>query len=256
MSKNVGSIFTALKTGIMKHSPDILIGMGITGMVSSTILAVKATPKAMTLIEEKKKELKTEKIPAGELAKIVGKCYSFATASGVLGVVCIVGGCSVKNKRNAAIAAAYSLSESSFKTYQEKTLEHIGEKKEQVIREAVAKEAINKVPIKESEIVVTGKGDVLCYDSLSGRYFKSCMEDIRKAENNLNRRMRDENCISLNEFYIEIGLREISIGDLLVWHIDNGYIDIDPSTQLTEDDRPCIVLNYRNMPKYYYDTSW
>ena len=174
--------------------------------------------------------MKTEKIPAGELAKIVGKCYSFATASGVLGVVCIVGGCSVKNKRNAAIAAAYSLSESSFKTYQEKTLEHIGEKKEQVIREAVAKEAINKVPIKESEIVVTGKGDVLCYDSLSGRYFKSCMEDIRKAENNF--------------------------GDLLVWHIDNGYIDIDPSTQLTEDDRPCIVLNYRNMPKYYYDTSW
>ena len=256
MSKNFGSIFSAIKSSLMKNSPEILTGIGIAGMISSTILAIQATPKAIKLVDEKKKELKSEKIPVGEIVKTTWKCYIYSAVSGGLGAACIVGGCAVNHKRNAALVAAYSLSESTFKSYQNHIVETIGEKKEQVIREKVAKEKIDKVPVKESEIIATGKGDVLCYDSLSGRYFKSCMEDIRKAENVLNRRMRDENCISLNEFYGEIGLKEIGIGDLLVWHIDSGYIDIDPSTQLTEDERPCIVLNYRTMPKYYYDTSW
>ena len=252
MSKNIGSIFSAIKSGLMKNSPEILTGIGIAGMITSTVLAVKATPKAMKLIDEKKKELKTEKIPVGEIVKTTWKCWIGPAGTSVLGVVCIISGCAVNHKRNAALVAAYSLSESTFKSYQDKVVEQIGEKKEQVIRETVAKEKIDKVPIKESEVIITGNGDVLCYDSLSGRYFKSCMEDIRKAENNLNRRMRDENCISLNEFYCEIGLREIAIGDVLVWDIDSGYIDIDPSTQLAENNKPCIVLNYRNMPKYYY----
>lgn len=251
-----GAIFSAIKSGVMKHSPEILTGIGLAAMISSTVLAVRATPKAMELIDEKKKELKTEKIPVGEIVKTTYKCFAPSGITGVLGVVCIIGGCAVNTKRNAALVAAYSLTENAYKDYQSKALEMVGEKKEQAIREAVAKETINKVPVKESEVILTGKGDVLCYDSLSGRYFKSCMEDIRKVENKLNRRMRDENCISLNEFYDELGLREIFIGDLLVWHIDSGYIDIDPSTQLTEDERPCIVLNYKNMPKYYYDTSW
>lgn len=251
-----GAIFSAIKSGVMKHSPEILTGIGLAAMISSTVLAVRATPKAMELIDEKKKELKTEKIPVGEIVKTTYKCFAPSGITSVLGVVCIIGGCAVNTKRNAALVAAYSLTENAYKDYQSKALEMVGEKKEQSIREAVAKETINKVPVKESEVILTGKGDVLCYDSLSGRYFKSCMEDIRKVENKLNRRMRDENCISLNEFYDELGLREISIGDLLVWHIDSGYIDIDPSTQLTEDERPCIVLNYKNMPKYYYDTSW
>lgn len=243
-----GAIFSAIKSGVMKHSPEILTGIGLAAMISSTVLAVRATPKAMELIDEKKKELKTEKIPVGEIVKTTYKCFAPSGVTAVLGAVCIIGGCAVNTKRNAALVAAYSLTENAYKDYQSKALEMVGEKKEQSIREAVAKETINKVPVKESEVVVTGNGDVLCYDKLSGRYFKSDMATIRKVENDLNRRMRDENSISLNEFYIELGLREIDIGDMLEWTIDRGYIDIDPSTQLTEDDRPCIVLNYRNMP--------
>ena len=249
-------MFTALKNGFAKRSPEILTGAGITCMIFATVSAVKATPKAMVLLKKKKRELKTEKIPVVEVVKTTGKCFIKPAVSTVIGVGCIVGSCVIQDKRNAALMIGSACLESTFKSYQDKVIENIGEKKEQTIREAVAKETIDKVPVKESDIVVTGKGDVLCYDKLSGRYFKSDMETIRKAENALNRRMRDENCISLNEFYLEIGLREIGIGDLLVWTIDSGYIEIDPSTQLTEDERPCIVLNYRNMPKYYYDTQW
>lgn len=243
-----GVIFSTIKSAVIKHSPEILTGVGISAMISSTILAVEATPKAIKLLDEKKKELKTEKIPVGETVKTTWKGYTPAAVSATLGVICIIGGCAVNTKRNAVLMAAYSITESAYKNYSKETLNLVGEKKEQAIREAVAKDTIDKAPIKESEIVVTGKGDVLCYDKLSGRYFKSDMATIRKVENELNRRMRDENSISLNEFYIELGLREIDLGDMLEWTIDRGYIDIDPSAQLTEDDRPCIVLNYRNMP--------
>ncbi len=49
--------FSGIAKKIRSYSPEILIGAGISGMISSTVMAVKTTPKAMTLIKEKKKEL-------------------------------------------------------------------------------------------------------------------------------------------------------------------------------------------------------
>ena len=57
MSKvNLSKVFKNVQTSIAKHSPEILIGMGVAGMISTTVMAVKATPKAMKLMEEKEKD--------------------------------------------------------------------------------------------------------------------------------------------------------------------------------------------------------
>ena len=108
-------------------------------------------------------------------------------------------------------------------------------------------------PAKESEIIFVGDGETLCYDVLSGRYFKSKIDKIKKAENDLNRRMRDEMYISLNEFYYEIGLPSIKIGEDIGWNIDReGYIDLRFSSQLNDNDEPVFVIDYGCGPRYDY----
>ena len=91
----------------------------------------------------------------------------------------------------------------------------------------------------------------MCYDSVSGRYFKSDMETIKKAENELDARLRNEMYVSLNEFYYEIGLEPLRvIGEDLGWNIDNGYLDLNFSSQIASDGTPCLVLDYGVAPRY------
>lgn len=242
----------AVKSSLVKHSPEILIGVGIAGMISATVLAVRATPKAVTLLDEKKKELDTEKLTVTDTVKTAWKCYIPSAVTVVLSSACIIGANSVNLKRNAALAAAYALSESTLKEYQEKVIETVGEKKEQAVRDAIAKDKVESNPVSANEVIITGKGDTLCYDTISGRYFKSDMDKLKKAENELNRRMLSEMSVSLNEFYSEIGLSSIKIGDELGWDVGKGYIELGFSSQLAEDGTPCLVLDFRTGPYYGY----
>jgi len=247
------SISKGIRVAITKHSPEILTGIGIAGMITTTIMAVRATPKAIKLIEERKEENDVDKLTPIELIKTTWKCYIPAAITGGLSIVCLIGASSVNARRNAALATAYTLSESALKEYQEKVIETIGEKKEQTVRDAIAKDKIDRNPVSSKEIIITEKGNTLCYDSISGRYFKSDIDKLKKVENELNRRMRDETYISLNEFYYEIGLNPISIGDDIGWNIDRGYIELNFSSQLTDDGNPCLVIDYQVAPRYEYN---
>lgn len=250
----VSKMIKNFKYQLGKHSPEILTGIGIAGMITTTIMAVKATPKALDLLEEVKNETN------GEDKKIVGKTivtkvapvYIPATITGCFSIACLIGASSVNVKRNAALATAYSLSESALKEYQTKVVETIGEKKEQAVRDAIAKDTINKNPVTNTEVFITTKGDTLCYDSISGRYFTSDIEKLRKIENELNRKLMSEMYISLNELYYEIGLRCTDQGNELGFNIDDGLIDFQFSAQITDDNRPCIVIGYRIGPRYGY----
>ena len=114
----------------------------------------------------------------------------------------------------------------------------------------MAKETLEKEPVENKEVIITAKGDTLCFDIVSGRYFKSDIDKLKKAENELNRQMRNEMYISLNEFYYEIGLESIKLGDSLGWNIDDGYINLRFSSQLATDGTPCLVIDYEYGPKY------
>lgn len=240
---------------VSKHSPEILTGLGIAGMVTTTVLAVKATPKALKEIEDYEDTILCdhEKIKPMDAVKITWKHYIPAAITGTVSIACLVGASSVNVRRNAALATAYKLSETALTEYKSKVVETIGEKKERVIKDAIAKDKIEKNPVTQQNVIVTGKGETLCYDELFGRYFTSDIDKLKKIENELNRRMRDEMYISLNEFYYEVGLDGVKAGDDIGWNIDRGYIELDFSSQLSTDGRPCLVVRFSEPPRYDYD---
>lgn len=252
MKKEIAKSFWSLKTAIKKHSPEILTGIGIAGMITTTVMAVRATPKALILIEERKEEIGAEKLEAMDMVKTAWACYIPAAITGTLSVACLIGASSVNARRNAALATAYTLSESALKDYQGKVIEMFGEKKNEAVKDAVAKDKIEKNPVVTREVIITEKGNTLCYDAISGRYFKSDIEKIKKAECELNRQMLDDMYVSLNDFYYEIGLDSVKLGDELGWNIDSGYIDLSFSSQLASDGTPCLVIDYSVAPRYDY----
>ena len=157
-SKFTKNVFSVMK----KHSPGILTGIGIAGMLATTIMAVQATPKALPLIEDKKEELRLEKLPVQETIKATWKCYIPAAVTGVMSIACIAGASSVNARRNAAIATAYTLSETALREYKDKVVETTGEKKEKEVQAAVAKGRLERNPVQNKEVVVTERGNTIC----------------------------------------------------------------------------------------------
>lgn len=249
---SLAKISKGIRTAVTKHSPEILTGIGITGMITTTVLAVRATPKALILIEERKDEANVDKLTPVETVKTAWTCYIPAAITGGLSIICLIGASSVNARRNAALATAYTLSESALKEYQEKVVEQIGEKKEQAVRDAIAKDKLEQNPVTNREVIITEKGDTLCYDALSGRYFKSDIDKIKKAVNEINKNLLGDDYISLNDFYYELGLDNTKLGDELGWNVNDGLIDLNFSSQLASDGTPCLVINYQVAPKYDY----
>lgn len=246
----------SFKRTVIKHSPEILTGMGIAGMISTTVLAVRATPKALKDIEEYKETVlsENEKIKPIDAVKVTWKHYIPAAITGTVSIACLIGANSVNAKRNAALATAYTLSEKALYDYREKVVETIGEKKEKDIQDKVAEKKIKNNPPKSSEILFTGYGDTMCFDPMSGRYFMSSVEKLKEAENQINKRMLHDitGYASLNEFYDELDLPHTDVGDILGWNTFN-LIDLDISPILDDKQRPCISLVYLARPNYEYD---
>lgn len=252
---NFTKLIKTVQSFTTQHSPEILMGIGIAGMVSTTILAVKSTPKAIKLIEEKKEEKQVEKLTPVDTIKACWKCYIPATLTLVPSMACLIGSTSVSVRRHAALATAYSLSETALSEYRDKVVETIGEKKEQAIKEKISEDRIQKNPVSKSEVIITNSGNTLCYEYLSGRYFYSDIDKIKKAINELNAKMITDMYISLNELYDELGLDPTGLGDDLGWNLDmcgKDLIQLNFSSHLADDGRPCLVVDYTNPPKYGY----
>lgn len=237
----------------VKHTPEILTGFGITAGITGTVLTIPATVKAVKKVESKKKEENKETLTKKEIVKTCWTCYIPTAASTVVSAGCLLGAHSVHARRTAAITAAYKISENALAEYKEKVIETIGEKKEREVRDKVAKSRIEDDPISKHDVIITGKGDTTCYDTWSKRYFKSDLDKIRRAVNELNRQMINEMYVSLNDFYDEIGLSHSELGYKMGWNLDKGFIDIYPSAQLDEDDNPCIAISFTVEPQYNFD---
>ena len=256
MSKpNVSMFMKSAQVWMSKHSPEILTGLGIAGMLTTTVLAVKATPKATKLIEKKKEELglkDEDKLTVAETVKAAWKPYIPVAITGTVSTACLIGASSVHLRRNAALAAAYHLSETALTEYKEKVVETIGKNKEKTVRDKLNESRVEKNPPTDNNVIITGDGDTLCFDYHSGQYFKTSIDKLRKVENELNARLLREDYISLNDFYDEIGLPFTQIGSDLGWHVDRGLIEFAFGSTLYKDT-PCIVLNYSIAPQHGYD---
>lgn len=255
---NVAQLVKQARMVMSKHSPEILTGIGIAGMITTTVLAVRATPKALRLIEAEKEAtgLDGEKLPAKDTIKACWKCYVPAAATGIASVACLVGASSVHLRRNAALATAYKLSETALTEYREKVVETIGEKKEKVVREKIDKDHIDKNPVTKQEVIITNKGTTLCFDYYSSRYFESDIEQFKKAINSLNARMLREEYVSLNDLYDELGLEHTGTGDYMGWNanrVGRDLIQPSISSLIAADNRPCAVLSCEPAPKHGFD---
>lgn len=252
---NVKTFFRNVKISASKHSPEILIGFGVAGFVTTTVLAVKATPKAMQLLDEAKKENDVDKLPPLEVVKVAWKPYIPAVVTGVVSIACVIGANSVNAKRNAALATAYQLSTAALNEYKDKVIETIGEKKEQSIREKISKDRIEKNPVSNNTVYVTGDGDSLFLEPISKRYFKSDIERVRSVINTLNETMYNDpfGNISLSDFYDEIGLERTDISNDIGWNIENGSIKVEFHPAMSDNGKPCLALYYTTAPNWGFD---
>lgn len=240
----------AAKHAVKQHLPKLLTWGGVCGMVSTTVLAVSATPKACRKMEaETRKQGKP--LTKLEVVKLCWTDYIPAAVTGAVSIACVLFADATHDKRNAALAAAYSLTDTAFKDYREKVVAAIGEKKEEAVRDEVAKEQIARSSVSRQQVLLTGQGNTLCLDSASGRYFYSDIDKLRRAANKLNVQLRNEMYVALNDFYDEIGLPHIDVGDLLGWNVDWGFIDLDFTAALA-DEQPCLVMSYSVRPEYNY----
>ena len=253
---NIKNICNNIKETSSKHSPEILIGVGIAGMFSSVVFAVKATPKVYSMIEKEKEVRRLEEEP--ELTKIdifkmAWKPYLPAAIMFGCSTACIIGANSVNAKRNAVLSTACHISERALAEYRDKVVEVIGEEKEKEIRDKVSKDRMEKDPISNNTVILA-KGDTLCYDTITGRYFKSDVDRIKKAENELNHILITGDYCSLNEFYDMLDIPATEMGTAVGWNVKNGLVEIYFSAQIADDGQPCVVVNYDIQPTYNFDS--
>lgn len=250
---------------LLQQSPSILAGLGAVGVVSTTVMGIAITFKA---VEEIQKEvyrrvtdwtLKTGEeadlypidpvLTTKETIKLVWPLYIPTVGMGIVSIACILGSNSIHQRRTAALVTAYSILGEAAKEYQNKVIEILGEKKEEKLRGEIAQDRLNRDPIENKEIIITGLGETDCYDSISARYFKSDIETIRKIQNDFNQALISESYRSLNQFYDALGLEHTSMGDELGWSTDFGLMDIKFGAKLSTQGKPCIVLDYRIGPR-------
>ena len=233
-----------------KNSPTILVSIGVAGMVTAVGMAIKVTPSAITARENAEKKAGGD-ISKKQRYKILARCYVPVVAVCVFSGACIFKAHSINVKRNLALAGAYKFSEETLQTYQKKVIEKIGEEAETAISNSVNKERMEKSNA-DFNLAPGEDGDVICFDIMSGRTFRSNSLKLGRIENVLTNRLMSEMYISLNDFYYEVGLPSIKLGDSMGWSVDEGYICLSLGSQLDDNDQPVLTVDFDVHPRPRY----
>lgn len=242
MSENAATIFTA---------------GGVVGTVTTGTLAWRAGYKTA----ERKKELELEyelPLPQGEVLKQTWQINIPPVLIGGLAVSSIVASNLVSARKAAALAAAYAVADGRLTEYKDKVAEKLTGPKNQAIRDEIAQDRVTNNPPRDNEVIIIASGEVLCHDSISGRYFHSTVEQIRKAEHTINNELANCQYASLSDFYDEIGLKATSLSDTIGWNALNQDVtfELQLSTVMTPDQKPCISIDYSIMPTPDYHRTY
>lgn len=232
---------------LKRNSSTILTCVGAVGVAVTAIMAVKATPKAITLLENAK-EKKGEKLSKWETVKTAGPVYIPSVLTGAATVACIFGADVLNKRQQAALVSAYALLDQSYRNYKTKVDELYGEEAGEKVRESIAKDEYEG---QKEEIVKTEDSDKqLFYDFYSGRYFESTIADVIWAEYEVNRALATYGGIGLNEFYNLLDLEELPEYREIGWsagQISETYweywIDFDHEKTTIDDDLECIIIH-------------
>lgn len=247
-----------------KNSPVILTGLAIVGVISTAYSAFKAGPRADKILEEYRKDMRdchpkdkeAKRVVVGETVKKMVPVVAPTVIMGGTTIACVIGSHSISSRRIAVLSAAYSLSESTVKNLNNKMEEMLGEKKARAIKDSIMKDKLkadsekDKKILSDGQLVIPSDGTVLCKDLYSGRLFYSNAEKIKQAIAKCSYEIISDMYISLNDFYEAIDspqLPRIPMGEDLGWNIEdtiNGKLPITLSALLTDDNKPCLCIDY------------
>lgn len=270
----VNKYFKMATRVLKKRSPEILTGFGIAGMVTTTALAVKATPKALTLIQDAEIEKVDVQVKEGkgqdelvktltpaEVVKVAWKPYIPAVLLGTASVACLIGANSVHTRRHAALYSAYKLSETALTEYKDKVKEIVPEKKVKEIKQKLAEDKVENIVKNEdckeqkAKVIVSNDGDTWFVDPFTNGSFLCTETKIREAIVDLNYRLMDEMFVSLSDLYDELGLDHTQNSDEIGWCIDDGKIRPDFSDAIVKNGKAYVVMDFLKRPEYGYDNK-
>lgn len=266
MNTNLTSVFGGMKLGLQKYSPEICLGVGITAIVAGTVLACRATLKAVDILdnakekigeieetkvneedsteleETAKKEKKEVIVKTGlELAKV----YLPAAAATVGGIGIICGGHHIIRKRVAGLTAAYAAIDTAFKEYRSRVKNQLGEEIDREFRFGTEETEV-EVPWNENDEgrdpkekkvkTVTRVSKPLYSD-----YARLFAEDninwhkdpgmnrvfLQAQENYANELLKARGHVILNDVYDLLGFERTTAGYQVGWVLGNGDDFID-----------------------------
>lgn len=237
-----------VKLFVKKNAPTILSGLAGAGVVATTVLAVKATPKALALLEEAE-EQKGEELTKTEIITVAGKVYIPTILVGVGTLACIFGANILSKRQQAAMMSAYALLDSSYKEYKSKVKELHGEEAHGEVVKGIAKDKY------EEDKIDVGEDMQLFFDEFSGRYFESTMERVRNAEYQLNRELFMKSYATLNEWYYFLGMLPHEAGDMYGWTPEGNHenswqewIDFRHMKTYIDNDLECHIIGFYQEP--------
>jgi hypothetical protein len=244
----------------------ILTAGGVIGTVATAVLSGRAAVKAHDLITVKELEntaLSVNSEGVQELSKtdkalLVWPQFIPPVLVGSATIGSIVAANLMSARRAAALAAAYGMSQKQLEEYKGKITEKLTGPKRQAIDDEIAQDRVTNNPPKDKEVIILAGGDVLCYDMLTGRYFRSTVEQVRKAEMKINADLVNNQYASLSSFYDEVGLPPTNFTDTVGWGIHNQDLPlgVQLSTIMTPDDKPCVAIDFDTQPSFNYQQSY
>ena len=247
---------------LKKHASTILTCIGGIGVIATSILTAKATPKAMKLLDEAKKE-KGEQLNKIETIKIAGPSYIPAIVTGISTLACIFGANALNKRQQATLMRAYALVDTSFKEYKNKLIELYGEETHHNILDQIAIEKAQDTYIHSAHFC-TGcdlaleehcSEPVLFYEEYSDRFFESTIEQVITAEYHLNRNYILRGYTVLNELYDFLGLEPTEYGSIMGWAPQDEsmyWIDFN-HRKIIHDDIECYVIEMPFEPTIGYN---
>lgn len=254
MKEKLMKTYKKVELKAIKHSPEILAGVGVVGVVGSLVMACKATTKLSDVLEESKEQLdKIKEVAADpayeekysqddakkdttityvQTAMKVTKLYAPSVILCASSLGCLLASNNILKKRNAALSAAYMTVDKSFKEYRKRVADRFGEEVEKEIRYNIKAEEITKVDENGNEVTETvkimdGTDDPNSYSDYARFFDESCAAWQNDAEYNLtflkaqqqyaNDLLKARGRLFLNEVYRMLGIDETKAGQVVGW---------------------------------------
>ena len=227
--------FVKLQRVINKNSQSIFTSLSISGLLLTVFLTGKASFASSKELSDK------DYLESLDRMKLVWKNYIPAATSLTATITFICMAQKTGSKKTIAAQTAFAISERAFNEYRKEVIEQVGKKKEEAITDKIAQNKITENPPKT--VLITGDGEILCYEAYTGRYFKSDMEKLRKVENLINNKINGHDFATLTDFYYLLNIPQTSISSELGWD-SNKLLSLEFSTSISEDGKPCLVFNY------------